>query len=180
MASALKKLVKEPPTKDDINRAVKELNTDGVRGCAVLAHALLEDMLRQCILANMTDLNKDEQDRLFVGSGPLSSFSSKIQLAYAFKIIGTKTRHDLDTIREIRNAIAHTSLKIDFDTPEVASLCAGLHCLNVAKESRDSNFTPRQKFVVATKILMIHFIGRWDGAEATASRGIPSEFRDLG
>lgn len=48
MASALKKLVKEPPTKDDINRAVKELNTDGVRGCAVLAHALLEDMLRQC------------------------------------------------------------------------------------------------------------------------------------
>jgi hypothetical protein len=78
-------------------------------------------------------------------------------------IIGPKTHHDLETIREIRNALAHTSLKIDFDTKEVIALCNGLHCLVVVPNIPNPRLinTPREKFSTATRFLMIHLISKW-------------------
>jgi DNA-binding MltR family transcriptional regulator len=179
MTSALKKLLKEKPTKDDISRCVNELTTDGTRGTAVLAAALLEDLLRLCILTKMVELSKDEHDRLFIGAGPLSSFSTKTQFAYALGTIGPRVRHDLDSIREIRNALAHTNLKIDFDTPEVAALCAGLHCLAAIEDPADVSIaqTAKGRFIQATKALMIHIISKWTPANVDV---IPQKLRDLG
>jgi hypothetical protein len=163
MTSSLKKLLKKRPSGEDIVRCVKELSTDGERGAAVLSSALLEDLTRLAIVTKMVDLTPEEHDRLFVGAGPLSSFSTKIQIAYALGLIGRRTRHDLDAIREIRNAFAHTNLEIGFETPEVAAQCNGLHCLSALDEPEDiaKASTPRKKFEAATKILMLHLVSKW-------------------
>jgi DNA-binding MltR family transcriptional regulator len=166
MASALKSLLKEKPTIEDIQRCVKELQTDGVRGVAVLACALLEDVLRLAILNKMVDLTKDEQDRLFVGITPIGTLSAKTQIAYAFGIIDPATRNDLNVMREIRNGITHTTLNITFDTPEIANLCNNLNCLSPSSPSSSpakpflisKAKTPRERYVAAAEILMLELI----------------------
>jgi hypothetical protein len=49
------------------------------------------------------------------GDAPLATFSAKIRLAYALSIFGSSTRDDLDTIREIRNAFAHSTRPLASD-----------------------------------------------------------------
>ena len=47
-------------------------------------------------------------------------------MAEAMRVFGPVTRHDLDTIRTIRNAFAHSHRPITFDFPPVADLCRSL------------------------------------------------------
>jgi Mannitol repressor len=111
-------------------------------------------------LQQMVNLSKEDHDTLFLGLGPLASFRAKTQLAFALGIIGPKTRHDLDSMREIRNALAHTGLKIDFDTPEVAALCGGLHALSLVGKPVDKPgpLPPRNQYTAVTKVLLIRLI----------------------
>jgi hypothetical protein len=107
LASALKRLLKEQPTLDDVTKAMEELNTDGPRGTVVLAGTLIDDLLRGAILYHMRPLKVEEHDSLFLSIGPLSGFSARIRIAYAFGIVGPSVRDDLDRLRELRNAFAH-------------------------------------------------------------------------
>jgi hypothetical protein len=173
MGSALKKRLKDRPTTEDITRATEELMTDGHRGTAVLSCALLDDLIKFGILCNMVTLTPTEHDELFVGYKPLASFSAKIQLAYAIGLIGKKVRHDLNSIREIRNAIAHTALQIDFSSPEIKSLCHGFHCKPLIDKREQKN--TKTLFVCATRIMMIHLISKWSPDKSF----IPKEIMEL-
>jgi len=51
--------------------------------------------------------------------GPFSSFYSNIIFAKTLGLIDRSISSDLDAIRRIRNAFAHTSLPIDFSTPDI-------------------------------------------------------------
>src|SRR3546814_14525957 len=46
--------------------------------------------------------------------GPLGSFSNKILAAYAFGIITDVIKSNIDTVRHIRNAFAHTMAPLTF------------------------------------------------------------------
>ncbi|WP_422032073.1 hypothetical protein [Reyranella sp.] len=95
------------------------------RAMAVLMGAMVEDTLGRWLLFNMRDdLNKVDQSDLTGPEGALATFSSKTLLAYAIKIIGPVTRHDLTLIRHLRNEFAHSRRPIDFRVPEVAQFCA--------------------------------------------------------
>src|ERR1019366_4248750 len=152
MSSSLKKFMRKRPDSSDLAKAIQELESDTPRAAAILAATLLEDILLLSLLSAMRPLSQEEEDRLFVGLAPLSSFSAKIQLGYAIKIYGSKTRHDLDTIREIRNAFAHVVTSISFDTTEISDRCTGFHCLKPPSEA--PGLTSRQRFTLATKIIM--------------------------
>jgi Mannitol repressor len=176
MASALKKLLRAKPTTVDIARATKEIETESARSAAVLGSALLEDVMRLVILTRMPDLGEPEQDVLFFGSGPLSTFSARIQVAYALGLIGKKARHDLNTIREIRNALAHTSTELNFETPEVATLCKGLHSLKAYPHGEIPTHAQRM-FAAVVQILLIHCVAKFPGGEKLE---IPPTIRDIG
>lgn len=45
---------------------------------------------------------------VFEGTGPLSTFSSKISLCRALGLFGEEVRHDLQILRKIRNDFAHS------------------------------------------------------------------------
>ena len=79
---------------------------------------LLEFMLQG---AMRIGISKDLQDRMFSGHGPLSTFSAKIDMAYAFDLIQKDTWSKLHKVREVRNTFAHADAHIDFDHPSIRS-----------------------------------------------------------
>jgi hypothetical protein len=77
------------------------------------------------------NLTSDDRKRLFEGDGAVSTFSSKIILAYALKLIGRITKSDLDLIRFLRNEFAHSRMPFDFKTPEVRAVCDRLKIIEL-------------------------------------------------
>lgn len=73
----------------------------------------------------MVDLKPGMVEEIF-RRGPLSSFGTKIRIAYALGIYGEITLTDLLTIGQIRNVFAHAPRVVTFAMPEIASEVARL------------------------------------------------------
>jgi hypothetical protein len=58
-------------------------------------------MLETALLGSMRRLSKTAHDDMFAGYGPLASFSAKIEVAYAIKIIGADLIGDLVVIPDV-------------------------------------------------------------------------------
>jgi DNA-binding MltR family transcriptional regulator len=176
MSSALKRLLKERPTKKDVLKAQESLLNDSPRASAVVACALLEDVLRAA-LVNVMDLpSKEDHDRLFYNYGPLSSLSAKTLMAACLNVIGPNVRSDIDTIRAIRNAFAHNLHDISFLTNEIAELCASLKCIQSMSDKGE--LSSQEHFVAAVRVIMIHLISRWMPENERAD--IPADILELG
>jgi DNA-binding MltR family transcriptional regulator len=102
------------------------VSEDNARTVALTSVAILEGVLEAAILRCFRPLEDDERASLIHGDAPLATLSAKIKLAYALKICGPGARDDLDCIREIRNAFAHAQIPINFETAQVATVCARL------------------------------------------------------
>lgn len=63
---------------------------------------------------------------VFSYRGAAGSFGAKVQLAFALNLIGPTTRGDLDVIRELRNAFAHSRMPMDFELSAVREVCSHL------------------------------------------------------
>ena len=57
--------------------------------------------------------------QLFAPNAPLSTFSSRIKLAYGYGLISAEDRSDFDVMRDIRNDAAHTTELFSFYLPKV-------------------------------------------------------------
>lgn len=57
----------------------------------------------------MRALSNNMAERIFDGYGPLSTFSAKIDVAFALDLIDADVHRDLRTIKDIRNCFAHTT-----------------------------------------------------------------------
>lgn len=89
------------------------------RGAAIVCAALIEDGLRESLLARFVQ-RADKEDELLNGSNaPLSSFSAKIDIAYRVGLIGMEIRSSLHLIRKVRNEFAHNSGDISFESESI-------------------------------------------------------------
>ena len=124
----LKALSKQNMLPTDIEPILEAIAHDpSDRGTALSVASLVETALFQFIRSWVVrPANKDEENLLFGGDAPLGNFSSRIRVAYAFGLIDESVRNNLNTIREIRNAFAHTVRPINFETQEVAVACEQL------------------------------------------------------
>lgn len=93
---------------------------------AIWLSARIEDELRDFIISRMVRSNRDSRKRLFEGYGPLSSFSAKIEIAYAFGMLTDIERSYMLAIKAIRNKFAHSSGGLTFDSPAFDELFAKL------------------------------------------------------
>ena len=101
-----------------------ELNSENNhRGSAILIASTVENVLETAILRILT---KGRTKRIFGHREPLGGFSNKILMGYALNIYGDEMFGNLEIIRNIRNAFAHSKVPISFETPEVANVCAAL------------------------------------------------------
>jgi DNA-binding MltR family transcriptional regulator len=158
---SLRDLTRESPTQEDtqaiLNYAAKIAKAEEVpvgadRIIAISMGALLDSLIEARIVHALK--NKDDIEEMFADRGPLGTFSSKIQMAYALGQIDSTVRDDLNCIRRIRNVFAHAKTSVTMDTPLVAKECAKLKlmrlaCKNVDKDAFNvvmKNMKPRNLF----------------------------------
>jgi hypothetical protein len=153
----LKKFVKARPDMGEVEEILRAIQTDSPRAAAMIAGSMIDDILKGAIKFRMpTKLTADEEDEMFSGTGPLSTFSSRIAMAYALNVIGRKTRHDLLLLKEIRNAFAHTLRHLTFDTPELEKRCREFHC---ARDVAEYQTVPaRSLFTAVVDLLSLYLI----------------------
>jgi hypothetical protein len=116
----LRDLSRDPPTKDDIEyMGSVEFRALSDRAAAIVAAGMVEFILEHVILRSLPNQAKKLHAEM-LERGPLGNFSGKIQLAFALKLTSRMAFEDLNTIRRIRNAFAHSRTNITFKTEEIA------------------------------------------------------------
>lgn len=137
-ASRLKDLIRAPGTLEEIVTYLASLRGLDDRAAAIVSATQLEHSLERALLqTKMVPLGNDEYGRLFGPDRPLATFNAKIRLGHALGIFERQTRRDLDRIREIRNAFAHSGLQLFFSTDEIAN-----HCDQITLPARAADNVP--------------------------------------
>jgi hypothetical protein len=84
----------------------------------------------------------------------------KIVVGYALKVYDEKFRNDLEIVRQIRNAFAHSKKLIDFDHELVVAEMEGVQSLPRKKRLR-LDFRPQKTTcMMAFQVVCIHLIGQ--------------------
>jgi hypothetical protein len=106
-------------------QATTALANDSDRAAGLVAAAMVENRLEAAIRF-MTHADKKIEERMFHSSGPLGSFSAKIDLGFMIGIYGDLPLQELITIEDIRNRFAHRLDINSFSDQEIADRCKNL------------------------------------------------------
>lgn len=96
-------------------------------------------------------------------NGPLSTFSAKIKMGYSLGLYNKLMRDELDLIRYIRNAFAHSWRKLDFESTAVVEGCACLRIPDLPMRLPEGAMrpgTPKQRFLASVRQLYVYL--EWD------------------
>jgi hypothetical protein len=159
-AQRLKRFSKLVPDESAIRGLIQDLEKDKTGladyAIALICQTFVEKALEIAIFASLAPYDEEANKRIFDydNRGPIADFSAKIKLGYVMGIFGKETKADLDLIREIRNAFAHSLQPISFETKEVIDMCGRLAIQPMA-QIRVAGFPPtaRQRYISATTIL---------------------------
>lgn len=110
----LRDLSKAIPTKEQADALSREVYTAHPIAAAIIGTAMVEHEL-DTLLRRKIKPNDDAWNGLTDDNGPLGTFSRKITMGRALDLYDNATEQNLNTIRAIRNAFAHTRILIDFD-----------------------------------------------------------------
>jgi hypothetical protein len=113
--------------KDDIDTALTEAATGSDRGACIIMTSIVQRHLEQIILLRLMIIGAHKILPLFERDGALSSFYGIIHLAFALDMMTAIVRDDLETVRRIRNAFAHSALPITFQSQEIKTELTKLH-----------------------------------------------------
>jgi len=120
---ALSQLTRQDPTPEHFSEFMGQVNAEkNDRGAAILLACNAEIALRYAIRRQLTT-TEDAEAILFRFGGPLRSFEAKIRVGYAMGLYREQTKNNLDCIRSVRNAFAHSVIPIRFDTLQVKAVC---------------------------------------------------------
>jgi hypothetical protein len=116
---------------------------------AILGAVLVEHELDTSLRKRMNITDDEEWEKIVAESGPLNSFSRKIVLGRTLRIYSDDTRENLDIVRSVRNAFAHSRRIIDFSHHLV---CKELDSIKVPKGGTKTygsviKYPPQQRYV---------------------------------
>jgi DNA-binding MltR family transcriptional regulator len=99
-----------PEINELFNKLLDNLLSESGRGALLIATSHVDEHLTRLIEAALPkSLSKNHKDKLFKYPGPLSSFSAKIELSYAFRLIDQNFYNSLNALKKLRNEAAHSS-----------------------------------------------------------------------
>ncbi len=107
-------------------------NRESDRGLALVAAEFMDITLEKLLLARFASGIKQRPKLvklLFEGFGPLSTFSARIGVSYAFDLLEDWMASDLDLIRRIRNEFAHSLESKTFRDPEITRMVDQFACI---------------------------------------------------
>ncbi len=112
------KEMREKVLKNVVN-FIEEFHDESDRLVAIVGTIKMNDLLEQAIRKSLLSVSNKEHKRLFDDLKPLSSFSSKVHLAYRLGLIDKEFRNALDAVRVIRNSFAHEDSSKDLQSVDV-------------------------------------------------------------
>lgn len=144
-------LVDKSNDHSDFGQFLEEISAESERGVAVLSAAILDDLLREMIIAHLQ--NSSEAAEIFGPSRALGTLGARADISFALGIISHEERTNIRKIQKIRNEFAHIRAT-DFARQDISDRCkqldyaelpsgvAGMstrdvflaHCLNLAWE----------------------------------------------
>ena len=149
------------PDRDELTEIIAELSLNASdRASAILGAAVLDGALESVILPKFRKLTEAQIKELFGPDSPLGTFSAKIRIGYALNLYGPKTRSDLDSIREVRNAFAQTRKRIYFSTKEVRTV---VDRIQFSKRLLGQAYNPqhilgpKEHYALACTFLIVYF-----------------------
>jgi len=118
----LRDLSRLPPEYDDIIALSDAfLKPQHPITTAILGAVMVEHELEQLLRSKLKHKDDTTWAMLTADNGPLNSFYSKIAMGYALGIYNKGMHGDLNIVRNIRNAFAHSKKLIQFDHPAVVT-----------------------------------------------------------
>lgn len=147
----IRKLAEGTPSKTfthilDFQKIIRD-ETD--RGTALMSAAYIDEQLKGLLLSYFID-DINVTKGLLSSSGPIGSFSARIELSYSLGLIANNIKKDLNLLRKIRNDFAHLSTPMTFETDSVKSRCLELKTILVPKE-----FCAKRRFTRAMTTVVI-------------------------
>jgi hypothetical protein len=107
----------------------KEVARGSDRAVAIIAGSLVEGQLKQFLINNTQDTGKLWENLSRV-SGPLGSFSVKIDIAYMFRLISETAHADLTIMKDVRNKFAHKFDIEDFESQSIRNKSMNLRLVD--------------------------------------------------
>jgi len=140
------------------------------RDFAIVGGTFVENCLEAYLKSRMADLKlrhgRSVFSNLFDGTGSLSTFSAKNNLAYAVKLVGPTMFKDMEAIRDIRNMFAHNVFEneasvrrsvLSFDSQEVkvtiSTLSKTLANAEIVSSGETTASSNRERFSRAATII---------------------------
>ena len=117
----LRDLSRQELSVDEFERALAALDAPDVPDmiAAVLAATLVEYQLEQVLKLNFRRKDDSTWGRMTDSAGPLRDFHSKIVLGHALSSFDEDMRTNLNIVRDIRNAFAHSRTLLTFDHRDI-------------------------------------------------------------
>jgi DNA-binding MltR family transcriptional regulator len=131
----------------------KELQTESPRAAVIIACAFLDAQMRTLLTNSLIDEQKVVEGLL---DSELSSFNSRIKIAYCMGLISKSVFDDLDTIRKIRNKFAHKMHGYSFDEPEIVGWCSSLKLAKMVAEATSYPRAQGDLFILGVTLLASH------------------------
>lgn len=132
------------------------LNAESSRGAVLVACSFLDRQLEEIIAAFLQD-GKDSAKLLTGFNAPLGTFSARITAAYALGLITKREFDECETLRKVRNDLAH-KVKASFDDQNVRAHCATL--TYAAPSYGEVVVDTRGQFTTAAVAVILKFINR--------------------
>ncbi len=95
------------------------------RGAILMAASILDEVLAEIILNFLTD-TKESKKIVQDFNAPISSFNSRILVAYSLGLIEQQEYYEVEAIKKIRNIFGHHWENVDFNHPKVKAQLAKL------------------------------------------------------
>lgn len=159
----MKKVSFEGPFYDRLRLFLDASNSETDRGRALVASSLIEEMLEEVIKAFLLE-NAATRNLFEAANAPLSTLSAKTSASRALGLISADEFRDIEIVRKIRNAFAHSVL-CSFDDTKIkdwaCGLKVGLTCLDALDKDHESRVdNPKQRFGMVTTSIITSLYNR--------------------
>jgi hypothetical protein len=122
LKTPLEQVSRAPVGQDDILAVVEEVRNASDRAAAVHLGAFVERKLNDAFLSLVRAESRAKLEKEISEA----SFKEKIEGALKFGLVDDRLFKNLELIRRIRNAFAHSARAITFETPEVVAVVGEL------------------------------------------------------
>jgi hypothetical protein len=159
-------------------RIIKSLESVEARSATLVLSSLVDAYLELAIRSCFVPLNETQVGIIFrYATAPLSSFSSKISIGHALGIFNKDFEKQLNKLRDIRNAFAHSIIPIDFTNETIAKECNKLDVGSLVApqgfEFVDIDDTPKARFLAFGQHACVHLMKYLMSKIDLAKAGIP-------